>query len=77
MSNNLVKSKIPHHISNTAGTYVCNLIFYKALALIEEKSLNTKAGFIHVPPTKEMATTSRLDIKGLGKELSILLNSLV
>lgn len=41
---------IPSHISNTAGTYVCNHVFYSVLHELEEKSLShIIAGFIHIP----------------------------
>lgn len=32
-----------------AGTYVCNAVFYKTLAYIDENELSMRAGFIHVP----------------------------
>lgn len=40
-------------ISNHAGTYVCNHIFYLVLHEIETQQLNIKAGFIHVPYAHE------------------------
>lgn len=45
----LEKRNIPAHISYTAGTYVCNTVFYKARFLAEEKDLDFKSGFIHMP----------------------------
>jgi len=32
-----------------AGTYVCNAVFYKTLAYLDENELSMRAGFIHVP----------------------------
>lgn len=43
--------KIPCSISNTAGTYVCNMVMY--LALDSFKDSKKRAGFIHVPMTHE------------------------
>lgn len=41
---------IPVGISNSAGTYVCNNIFYRIMhELNNHPELTTKAGFIHVP----------------------------
>lgn len=63
---------IPASISYTAGTYVCNYLFYSVMDEIEHAFPNTRGGFIHVPyateqgvgkssntPTMEVATISR------------------
>lgn len=39
----------PIEISNSAGTYVCNSIYYKAMQRISKKNLNQKALFVHFP----------------------------
>lgn len=45
-----LKSKdIPVSISNTAGTYVCNNVFYSLMYFIDKYDLDTKAGFVHLP----------------------------
>lgn len=41
-------------ISLSAGSFVCNYLFYKTMHYIKESKLSIKAGFIHVPATKEM-----------------------
>ncbi len=43
---------IPGYVSDTAGTYVCNQLFYEVLALEDRPML---AGFLHVPPSHELA----------------------
>ena len=40
---------IPAAISNSAGLYVCNSVFYTAMHLVYSKYPNMQAGFIHVP----------------------------
>ena len=40
---------VPAKVSNTASTYLCNQIMYTALHLVQEKGMETRAGFIHVP----------------------------
>lgn len=46
----LKNANIPCHISNSAGTYVCNHIFYSVMhELDQQKNKNVMAGFIHVP----------------------------
>ena len=42
-------------ISNTAGTFVCNDLFYSVCRAIEMESLRTVGGFIHVPCTPAQA----------------------
>lgn len=43
----LVAEKIPASISNTAGTYVCNTLFYALMHHVE--NIKIPAGFIHIP----------------------------
>ena len=40
---------LPAEISNTAGTYVCNHIFYQVQYMRAKKFPYIKAGFIHIP----------------------------
>ncbi|APT14831.1 pyroglutamyl-peptidase I [Lactobacillus jensenii] len=40
---------LPAAVSNTAGTYVCNHIFYQVQYMREKFFPNIKAGFIHIP----------------------------
>ncbi|NNF08028.1 MAG: pyroglutamyl-peptidase I [Candidatus Eisenbacteria bacterium] len=41
--------KVPCTVSNSAGTYLCNHVFYQAMHFIATNGLQTKAGFIHLP----------------------------
>ena len=49
----LTKKKIPASVSFTAGAYVCNSTMYAALRLTA--GTETKAGFIHLPLSSEIA----------------------
>ena len=40
---------IPAELSWSAGTYVCNTVFYSLMDEIDRLGLKTKGGFIHVP----------------------------
>ncbi len=51
MLDELKNTNTPAEISNSAGTYVCNTLFYKAL--LELQNENTKIGFIHIPDFSE------------------------
>ena len=41
-------------ISNSAGTFVCNHVFYQLMRTISMRGLRIKAGFIHLPAIAEM-----------------------
>ncbi|MBE2271349.1 MAG: pyrrolidone-carboxylate peptidase [Anaerolinea sp.] len=45
----LLERGIPAAISNHAGTFVCNHVFYTARHWVEQRGLNIPCGFIHVP----------------------------
>lgn len=40
---------IPAVVSNSAGLYVCNSVFYAAMHLVHGKYPNMQVGFLHVP----------------------------
>jgi len=40
---------IPASVSNSAGTYVCNHLFYGLMHLIATKHPQVRGGFIHIP----------------------------
>lgn len=50
----LQQADIPAHISQTAGTYVCNQVFYALMHALRRRR-NTRAGFVHVPWLPEQA----------------------
>lgn len=45
---NLQLAGIPAEISNSAGTFVCNHVFYGLMHCVADKP-NIKAGFVHIP----------------------------
>jgi pyroglutamyl-peptidase len=62
----LQKAKIPAAISNTAGTYLCNRIFYNVMHFLAVENLNTKAGFIHLPYIHEQTIDKPIDFPSLS-----------
>ncbi len=47
---NVLKDQaIPVRISMSAGTYLCNQVFYSLMHFLAEESMNIPAGFIHLP----------------------------
>lgn len=53
----LKKRKIPAAVSQTAGTFVCNHVFYGLLHELKRRRMAARAGFIHVPWLPEQAKT--------------------
>lgn len=62
-------------ISNSAGTYVCNNLYYRALHLTQDK--NTKALFVHIPMVKRNKTSKNgLDYQSVYDLIIQLIQSL-
>lgn len=53
----LKERDIPAIISNHAGAYVCNHVFYTARCEVERLGRETPCGFVHVPLMTEQAIT--------------------
>lgn len=47
--------KLPAEVSQTAGTYVCNHVFYGLMRTLKRKS-DCRGGFVHVPFVPSQAT---------------------
>jgi pyroglutamyl-peptidase len=45
----IAKQGIPAFISYSAGTFVCNHVFYSTCNFVAKKDMPVKVGFIHVP----------------------------
>jgi pyroglutamyl-peptidase len=52
----LVERGISASVSQTAGTFVCNHVFYGLMHQLQQRR-GTRGGFIHVPPVSEQAGT--------------------
>ncbi|MFP7474513.1 pyroglutamyl-peptidase I [Niallia taxi] len=50
------KEGVPASVSQTAGTFVCNHIFYGLMNVLEQMGNKIKGGFIHIPFLPEQAT---------------------
>ncbi|WP_022819247.1 pyroglutamyl-peptidase I [Fusobacterium russii] len=61
-------NKIPASISNSAGTFVCNHVFYGLRYLTEMKYKNIKAGFIHIPYLPEQVIDKDNSIGSMSLE---------
>ena len=61
---------IPASVSNTAGTFVCNHLFYGLMHLLAREGNKRRGGFIHIPYLPEQAAR-------LGNQPSMGLDSIV
>ena len=64
----LVEARIPAAISNSAGTFLCNRLFYSVMHAIASEGRATKAGFIHLPFLHEQTIPKQVDQPGLSLE---------
>jgi pyroglutamyl-peptidase len=46
-------AKVPAHVSNSAGTYVCNHLMYGVLHFLAASGNAARAGFMHLPYAEE------------------------
>lgn len=53
----LHEAAIPAEVSWTAGTYVCNHVFYGLMHLIANERPHVRGGFVHVPYAHEQVLT--------------------
>jgi pyroglutamyl-peptidase len=64
----LKSDRIPAAISNTAGTYLCNRLFYCVMHCIAMEDLRTQAGFIHVPYLHEQIVDKPLESPSMSRD---------
>jgi len=56
--NRLTDAGVPAEISNHAGTFVCNHVYYRALRRLEKELPHVRCLFVHVPmPAVDTATS--------------------
>lgn len=71
---------VPAAVSQTAGTFVCNHVFYGLLHAVRKRR-NVKAGFIHIPFSPEQAARQpdapSLDVETVVRALNVVLESCV
>lgn len=75
----LREARIPAEISNTAGTFGCNQIFYLLMNHLERRRLDIPAGFIHVPSIPEQVFDRKLPSMSLdttAKALEVVVETL-
>ncbi len=80
IQNEITKNGIPASISNTAGTFVCNHVFYGVRYLIEKKYKGKKSGFIHIPYLPEQVigkvNTSSMSLDNILRGITIAIETI-
>jgi pyroglutamyl-peptidase len=74
----LTEAKIPAEVSNTAGTFGCNQVFYHLLKYLEDNRINIPAGFVHVPLLPEQvvgSNKSSMSLEVIAEALRIILKT--
>ena len=64
----LKEAHIPAAISNTAGLYLCNQLFYSVMHCITANQMSTRAGFIHLPYLDEQTVNEKQPFPGMSRE---------
>lgn len=73
----LTENNIPASLSYTAGTYVCNHVFYGLMYMLNKRYHHIRGGFIHVPFLPQQTLMKRnmpfmgLEMIAKGLELAI------
>lgn len=80
MVEEIKKKGIPARVSYSAGTFVCNEIFYRVMYHINKNKLDTKAVFIHVPylpcQVVDKPLTPSMGLGLMTEAIKILINNL-
>src|SRR2546428_747073 len=67
----LLAEGVPAYVSNTAGTYLCNLTMYGTLDWLAARNHPARAGFVHLPLSPPMVAASGLDQPSMGVGLMV------
>jgi pyroglutamyl-peptidase len=70
----LKEAGVPSAISNSAGTFGCNQIFYHLMDYRAREGIETPAGFIHVPSLPEQVVnkeTPSMTLDLIAKALEV------
>ena len=71
----MTQAGIPAAVSNTAGTFVCNHIFYGLMHLLAQEGAKRRGGFIHIPymttQAARLGNQPSMSIESIAKGLEI------
>lgn len=67
----LKKQAIPSAISNSAGTFICNHIFYSMLLHLQQHSLPRYTGFMHLPCSPQQVCKENLNFPSMPTSMVV------
>lgn len=68
ITDRIINAHIPAAISNSAGSYLCNRLFFSVMHAIAVEGLSAKAGFMHLPYLHDQAMNKYPDVPSLSRE---------
>lgn len=68
ISDRIINAHIPAAISNSAGSYLCNRLFFSVMHAITVEGLSAKAGFMHLPYLHDQAMNKYPEAPSLSRE---------
>lgn len=74
ISEEIASAGISSHISYSAGTYVCNELFYTLLSTFEGS--NTLCSFIHIPYCKEQGREPSMELDDIVNAIIVAIRSI-
>jgi pyroglutamyl-peptidase len=69
----LTAEKIPCELSMSAGTFVCNHVFYALMHLAAQRKQRFRSGFVHVPDLPRTAKHGAMPLEQMVRGLSLVL----
>jgi pyroglutamyl-peptidase len=75
MERRLTDAGIPARMSYTAGTYICNHLFYSVQYHLKRRAPGCRYGFIHIPKTPDMGEPS-LPLETMTRGIALCLETL-
>ena len=69
----LTNEKIPCELSMSAGTFVCNHVFYGLMHLAAQRNQRFRAGFVHVPDLPHTGNRGAMPLEQMVRGLSLVL----
>jgi pyroglutamyl-peptidase len=67
----LAQAGIPASISDSAGTYLCNRLFYSVMHWTALENPPARAGFIHLPYLHEQVSGKSPDIASISRQTAV------
>ncbi len=59
---------LPAEVSNTAGTFLCNRVFYRLMAHLDARLISATAGFVHLPYLHEQTVGKPSGTPGMAAD---------